>query len=584
MLLSTICVVLAALAVFAVELGQNQTRSRHDIEVQIHDRAVLAGALIDSLFGSVVQASPAPVYDQAVVTDADIDQATENSSDSYTALLDADGRVVAHSSSMTAAAIATLDTSQAVSIVRSGRPYGLGDLRAYSPTGAVDIAVRLSTPFGTRLVVAGLPAGSGATALGGFLSSDLRTIPGVGGEINYVVDGNGVVLASTSSHYPVDARISQPGALAALAGGTSDRNGTYFAHVAIGNSRWQIVLAAPDGPLFASVTGVRQLVPWLIFAAFALVAMVAMVLGWRVLRTAARLQVANHELGRVNEDLTEANSSLERRAAELARSNEELDQFASIASHDLQEPLRKVRTFTEQLNVLEGDRISEKGHEYLDRANAAAERMQRLVEDLLRFSRVSTQGRPFIAVDLGEVARLVVDDLDSQISEAGAIVRIGELPTIDADPVQMQQLFQNLVSNAIKFRRDGVVPEVDIDATVHGTTAVLKVRDNGIGFEPRYAQRIFRIFERLHGRIEYPGTGIGLALCRKIVDRHGGTITADSDPGEGALFTVVVPVGHPADGSAHPGDGSSHPDDGVPGARPAAGPDRLISLSGRATP
>jgi light-regulated signal transduction histidine kinase (bacteriophytochrome) len=244
----------------------------------------------------------------------------------------------------------------------------------------------------------------------------------------------------------------------------------------------------------------------------------------------------------VNTELATMNTTLERRAAELARSNDELDQFASIASHDLQEPLRKVRTFTERVTVMESEHLTAQGRDYLQRANAAAERMQNLIEDLLRFSRVSTNARPFAFVDLAAVTREVLVDLETEVERCGAVVRVGDLPAISGDAMQLRQLIQNLVSNALKFRRAGVAPEVAIDAVVAAQTATITVRDNGIGFDPQYSRRIFRVFERLNGRGEYPGTGIGLALCRKIVERHGGAVAADSEPGVGSMFTVTLPV------------------------------------------
>jgi PAS domain S-box-containing protein len=241
--------------------------------------------------------------------------------------------------------------------------------------------------------------------------------------------------------------------------------------------------------------------------------------------------------------LVEDLSAIKRRARELARSNAELEQFASIASHDLQEPLRKVRTFTGRVTVMEADRLSDQGLDYLLRANAGAERMQRLIEDLLKFSRVATHGRAFVPVDLAEITRGVLTDLEAEVERSGAIVRVGDLPIMYGDASQMRQLMQNLVSNALKFSREGVAPEVCVDSTVLDGIAEIIVRDNGIGFEMRYGERIFRIFERLNGRSLYPGTGIGLALCRRIAERHGGDIIAESTPNVGSRFTVTIPIG-----------------------------------------
>jgi light-regulated signal transduction histidine kinase (bacteriophytochrome) len=291
----------------------------------------------------------------------------------------------------------------------------------------------------------------------------------------------------------------------------------------------------PNEELLSAVSGSSQWVPWLIFVFFAAAAVVAFGASLRALADADRLKVTNDRLEATNDEL-------EHRARELQRSNEELEQFASIASHDLSEPLRKVQMFSKQLQASEADRLSEKGSDYVTRMIDASERMQHLIEDLLEFSRVTTRGRPFGPVDLGEVFREVLSDLEAPLTEADADVEIGDLPTVEADALQIRQLAQNLISNAVKFRREGVTPIVRVTGDVRGGKARIAVADNGIGFEPRYAMRIFRVFERLHGRTSYPGTGIGLALCRKIAERHAGGIIAESTPGEGATFTVTLPV------------------------------------------
>jgi light-regulated signal transduction histidine kinase (bacteriophytochrome) len=232
--------------------------------------------------------------------------------------------------------------------------------------------------------------------------------------------------------------------------------------------------------------------------------------------------------------------------AELARSNRELEQFAYVASHDLQEPLRKVQVFGDRLKARQAQAFDEQGQDYLERMQDAARRMQRMINDLLTFSRVATRAQPFVPVSLRQVARQAVSDLEIQIEQTGGRVEIGDLPTIEADPTQMHQLLENLIGNGLKFHREGVLPLVEITSErirrQGWELCQVLVKDNGIGFDEKYLDRLFKPFQRLHGRGEYAGTGIGLAICRRIAERHGGSITAQSAPGEGATFIVTLPV------------------------------------------
>jgi len=240
-----------------------------------------------------------------------------------------------------------------------------------------------------------------------------------------------------------------------------------------------------------------------------------------------------------------AQERLERVAAQLEASNRELQQFASVASHDLQEPLRKIVVFGDRLRTKVGGQLGEQGNDYIERMMNAAGRMQTLIDDLLEFSRVVTRARPFVAVDLAEVVREVLGDLEVLIESKGAVVDVGSLPTIQADPTQLRQVFQNLLANAMKFQGEGAVPHVAIrsEAALCSGTPGWRItfRDNGIGFEQQHAERIFAPFQRLHGRSEFGGSGIGLAIVRRIVERHGGTITAEGNPGQGALFSILLP-------------------------------------------
>lgn len=260
------------------------------------------------------------------------------------------------------------------------------------------------------------------------------------------------------------------------------------------------------------------------------------------------------ELTRSVTQMKEYEQELEIRLEELNRSNMELEEFAYVASHDLQEPLRKLSTFGERLRSRCGDQLSEEGITYLNRMMASAESMRLLIDNLLEFSRVTRNQHPFSREDLGVLMGLVLEELDLSIEDAHAKVVVEQMPVLEIMPLQIRQLFGNLVSNALKFRRPDVLPEIRISAERLGRQEkeFLKLRpgqgyyriivaDNGIGFEDIYAERIFQLFQRLHGKAEYPGSGIGLAICRKIVENHHGQIMAESHPGQGAAFSIILP-------------------------------------------
>lgn len=245
----------------------------------------------------------------------------------------------------------------------------------------------------------------------------------------------------------------------------------------------------------------------------------------------------------VSWDVTEekrAKEQLRTLLAELERSNKELEQFAYVASHDLQEPLRMVSSYTQLLEQRYRDKLDDDAREFINYAVDGARRMQRLINDLLEFSRVSTRGRRLEPVDANEVLGTVRANLSAAIEDAGALVTNEELPTVMADPTQLGQLLQNLIANAIKFR-GAESPRVHIAAGEQAGEWVFAVRDNGIGIDPDYFDRIFVIFQRLHATADYPGTGIGLAVCKRIAERNGGRIWVESKPGNGATFSFSIP-------------------------------------------
>jgi PAS domain S-box-containing protein len=243
------------------------------------------------------------------------------------------------------------------------------------------------------------------------------------------------------------------------------------------------------------------------------------------------------------DDITErkqAEAALREAHEELKRSNSELEQFAYVASHDLQEPLRMVSSYTQLLGRRYGDKFDADAKEFMGYIVDGAARMKQLIEDLLAYSRVGTKGKDFRPVDLGRALARALGNLKASIDESGASVTNDPLPTLPADELQLAQLFQNLVGNALKFR-GAAAPRIRVQVSEKDKFFEIAVRDNGIGIEPQYFERIFMVFQRLHNKGEYPGTGIGLAICKKVVERHGGQIRVESRPGEGSAFIFTLP-------------------------------------------
>jgi len=288
-------------------------------------------------------------------------------------------------------------------------------------------------------------------------------------------------------------------------------------------------------------------------------------------------------------DRVRAERAMSRTNRALEQRNRELQDFAYVASHDLQEPLRKIRAFADLLIEDFNDALDDTGRYYLERMQDGAKRMSQLISDLLDYSRITTRAQPFEPVDLNEVMCHVISDLELRISDVEASIDVDDLPTIEGDQTQIRQLLQNLVGNALKFYREDARPVVRVEAEevapamvsedAQGRSVRIRVVDNGIGFEEKYLDRIFTPFQRLHNRSAYAGTGMGLAICRRIVERHDGQMTAESVPGEGSTFTITLPKQQPppqpdaSEPDASEPDASepdaSEPDASEPDAQPA---------------
>ncbi|MBM3270412.1 MAG: hypothetical protein FJZ01_22485 [Candidatus Sericytochromatia bacterium] len=262
-----------------------------------------------------------------------------------------------------------------------------------------------------------------------------------------------------------------------------------------------------------------------------------------------RLEQSQKAVLNILEDFEEEKAKVEQfnrdlvaRTGELARSNSELEQFAYVASHDLQEPLRMVSSYVQLLQQRYAGKLDERADKYIYYAVDGARRMQALIQGLLEYSRVSRRELVLAATDAGEALESALLNLRQAIAETGARVEVGPLPVVEGDPARLAQVFQNLLANAIKFRKPGQVPHIRVQSRRTDHAFEFSIRDDGIGLDPRYADQIFNIFQRLHTRNEYPGTGIGLAVCKKVVERHGGRIWVESEPGRGADFRFTLPL------------------------------------------
>ncbi len=255
-----------------------------------------------------------------------------------------------------------------------------------------------------------------------------------------------------------------------------------------------------------------------------------------------KVERANRELVREIADRKQIEEELTLKTAQLARSNDELEQFAYVASHDLQEPLRMVSTYVQLFEKRFKGQVDEKADKYITYAVEGAKRMQALIGGLLAYSRLGDGEHVSSPVEINSIVDAALTNLQASLMETGALVTRDALPVLAGEPGQLTQVFQNLIGNANKFRRPNATPQIHISADLQGADWILSVKDNGIGIEPEFFDRIFVIFQRLHTRGEFSGTGIGLSICKKVVERHGGRIWIESEPGQGTSFRFTLPA------------------------------------------
>jgi signal transduction histidine kinase len=566
LLIGLAALILGLLGAFAYVVLDSQAKSRREAEKRFGAEATISAELTSSIFrtsAAGAQSAAAKAFGEGAVDEQTLAALAKRSNLGYVLILDRKGRLLAASAGTPPLVRSRVSTAYAhIREALAGRAL-LSDALPVAGGGSVlEWALPFPTRFGRRVEVEAFRPGLISKFVGSYLA---RTRSDVSGRA-YVLDSKGRVVASSGGAAKPGDLLHAPSLLHGLAArnrGSYTDGGVeqYYTSAPVAGSTWRVVLSEPKSLLYPPLAGSSSWILFAVLAAFAMAGGAGLVFLRRALKSGAQLAESNRELAALNmtleERVAERTAAAEERARELARSNAELEQFASVTSHDLQEPLRKIRMFGDRLRSRIGDDLAEEPAADLERMQNAAQRMQRLIGDLLEFSRVASRGKEFTAVDLGEVAGEVVADLEARVIELDARLEVGELPVIEADRTQMRQLLQNLLSNALKFHREGEPPLIRIRAEViaeqparhlweatAGGRCVITVEDNGIGFDEKYADRVFAAFERLHSRSAYEGTGIGLSIARKIVWRHGGDITARSAPDQGATFTVTLPLSH----------------------------------------
>ncbi|MFL5847000.1 MAG: ATP-binding protein [Solirubrobacteraceae bacterium] len=526
------------LGVGAWLLADSQSKDRSQLRERYATGATVASALIDSLFrvafGSGVERA---VRDfSGDISGSELDAYTRTNQSLYTAVLDADGKVVAASSR----APATPGEGLIEQIGKDG--VALGGIEQIGAEESVESVTRYPVGKSVRYLVSGAPVATFRDFLGGSIQPLVR----YGGEA-YVLDGGGRVLGAASASDPK--RPPPPsGELVKRAGtqtdGLYDGDGgeQYFAVQPVTDTKWHVVVSAPTAELYEPASGVSRWLPWVVLAILGLALVAIGVLVRRAVDAGARIAVVNSQLEASQDRLRDRALELQSSNAELQRSNAELEQFAYVASHDLSAPLRAVAGFSQLLGVRYKGKLDDDADQFIGHMQDGVERMQRIIDDLLAYSRVDRSGLQPEAIDLDKILDEVLQSLRSDIEAFGADVQREPLGAACGEPGQLSQVLQNLVANGMKFTAEGVKPVVHVSAARREGRVFISVRDNGIGIDPGHAAQIFKMFQRLHSAEEYEGTGIGLAIAKKIVDRHGGRIDIEPAPGGGTVFTFDIPA------------------------------------------
>jgi signal transduction histidine kinase len=533
-----IAIVAVLLGVFALVLAQSQATSRHESEQRFLAQATIAAGLTKAIFSTIdaPQVTAASKSEgTATVNRRTLTALVRGSGLSYAYVVGSAGRVLA---ATPGAPPLGPTTSAVVRRALAGSTLFSDLLRDSAGRYLIVEAIPFPTRFGRRVEVLGYPA----ALLSGFLSSYLVGALPDKTSHGFILDGHGRIIASSVSGVAVGQRpsaqfsaiLASAPAGAAVQGrydvSTGRSRGTrYVVAAPIGGSDWRVGLTEPTNTLYPADVGSQWWVIWLVFVGFALAALACLWLLRRSLSGAARLVAQARVVDATN--------------AELNATNAELNAFSYSVSHDLRAPLRAIDGFSRI--VLEDDdgTLTQAQERYLGLVRDNTKVMGTLIDDLLAFSRLANQPLTRTLVDTGHLAQAIQDELRAAHPGRAIEFRNGDLPAVRADPALLRQVLANLLANAVKYSSERDRSEITLDSELRGGERVFFVRDNGVGFDMRYVEKVFQVFQRLHRAEDYSGTGVGLAIVQRIITRHGGRVWAEGHPGEGATFYFTLGEG-----------------------------------------
>jgi signal transduction histidine kinase len=528
--------VVVLLGVFAYVLASSQATSRHEAQQRFAGQATIAAALTEALF-STVDAPEARAaggsYGSARITPGALAALVKRSQLAYAFIAGPGGQVLAASPGTPASALGAAGReSFAVRRALAGQPWLSDLLQGPNHAYLIEQAVPFSTSFGRRVEVLGYPAATLTGILSRYLVGAIPDKTAHG----FVLDGSGRLVGTSVPSVGLGQLIGSVQFLKALESNRGAYHATtgdsrYLVAAPIRGSDWRVAITEPTSSLYPAVVGSEWWVMWAVFVAFALAAMSGLYLLSRSLRGAAQLVEQAHVVEEANVALSSANA--------------ELDAFSYSVSHDLRAPLRAIDGFS--LIVVEEDQraLSDSQRRYLQLVRDNTQTMGTLIDDLLAFSRLANQPLERTPVATAELVAEVQSELIASHNGRAIEFTNGDLPTVEADPVLLRRVFVNLLENAVKYSRDRQPAQVVVDSETRDRELVFLVRDNGAGFDMRYAEKLFQVFQRLHRAEDYEGTGVGLAIVQRIVTRHGGRVWAEGELGTGATFYFTIAKGAP---------------------------------------